>query len=224
MANPATSPAGRQFLEGAREHCRAQAEGDVVVREAFTRLAKQKGRKANRVATVDDARAVGARAVVRNDGSGVALVDTYDNPKLLHAQAQVHVLELSDRNGTLEAAIDMSATIGVKNSVERALAHQMAAAHAEAFKLLRRGNERLEQAECHANLAMMQGLNVEGVRLLNASARMMGAFNAAAETLAKLRTGGKQTVTVVHQHVQVAGGTVAVAGHIEGKGGGDDRG
>ena len=49
---------------------------------------------------------------------------------------------------------------------------------------------------------------VEAARMMNASARAMGAFNDAALTLQRLRTGGQQVVTV--QHVTIKDGGQAV--------------
>jgi hypothetical protein len=52
----------------------------------------------------------------------------------------------------------------------------------------------------------------------------MEAFQNGVAALAKLRGGEQQQVTVVHQHVQVAGGNVAVAGQITREGGADGGG
>jgi hypothetical protein len=57
---------------------------------------------------------------------------------------------------------------------------------------------------------------VDQARHVHAAARLMTAFQDGAATLAKLRHGGRQQVTVVRQHVQVAGGQVAVAGAVQG--------
>jgi hypothetical protein len=57
------------------------------------------------------------------------------------------------------------------------------------------------------------GDQVEACRCTNAAARLMSAFNDAALTLQRLRTGGNQTVTV--QHVNVASGGQAVIGNVQ---------
>jgi hypothetical protein len=54
---------------------------------------------------------------------------------------------------------------------------------------------------------------VEQVRLTNAGARMMQAYQELLLTLQKLRTGGKQTVVV--QHVRVSGGQAVIAGNVK---------
>jgi hypothetical protein len=46
------------------------------------------------------------------------------------------------------------------------------------------------------------------------AARFMDTYQRGLQTLAKIRTGNRQTVTVVHQHIAVAGGQIAVAGAV----------
>src|SRR5262249_10517578 len=56
---------------------------------------------------------------------------------------------------------------------------------------------------------------METCRLANTAARLMATFQEGVQTLAKLRTGGKQVVVVQHQHVYVnAGGQAVVAGDL----------
>ena len=59
-----------------------------------------------------------------------------------------------------------------------------------------------------------QSLSVEAGRMLNASGRMMDAYQHGLLTLAKIRSGGQQTVVV--QHVNVGdGGQAMVAGEVK---------
>jgi len=55
-----------------------------------------------------------------------------------------------------------------------------------------------------------ESANVQGTRLAGAIARMQSSFQAGITTLQKMRTGGQQTVRVVHQYVQVNEGAQAV--------------
>ena len=73
----------------------------------------------------------------------------------------------------------------------------------------------LKMADRSAQYLQRQGNqdNQEAVRCINATARLMGAFNDSALTLQRLRTGGSQTVTV--QHVTVANGGQAVIGNVQ---------
>ena len=111
-------------------------------------------------------------------------------------------------------AIDTAESIQAENSVEKMLAHQMAVAHGASLRLL---NRALSYEA--GGRAMREGDSVEACRLANSAVRLMGAFNDAALTLQKLRTGGNQTVTV--QHVSVAPGAQAVIGNVSTGGRGD---
>ena len=115
--------------------------------------------------------------------------------------ASMERIHLADAAGCYDLAFDTAETIQAENSIEKMLAHQMAACHAHALRMLAKAEEQRDV--------------VEQVRLANGAARLMGAFQGGAATLARLRSGGQQRVTVVHQHVQVAGGQVAIAGHVE---------
>ena len=83
------------------------------------------------------------------------------------------------------------------------LAHQMAVAHEAALRMMDRG----------LSYELKNGRDqTEACRCINAAARLFSAFNDAALTLQRLRTGGSQTVTV--QHVTVASGGQAVIGNV----------
>ena len=102
--------------------------------------------------------------------------------------------------GVLVAAIDAENSAGARNSLEKTLCHQMAAAHESAMRPVGRSSDDRLPA-------------VEQARLSNAAARMMQVFQEGFLTLQKIRTGGKQTVVV--QHVNVSGrGQVVVAGEL----------
>ncbi|MET0530291.1 MAG: hypothetical protein ABW003_18480, partial [Microvirga sp.] len=55
-----------------------------------------------------------------------------------------------------------------------------------------------------------ESANVQGTRLAGAIARMQGTFQSGMLALHKMRSGGQQTVRVVHQHVNVSDGAQAV--------------
>jgi len=89
-------------------------------------------------------------------------------------------------------------------------AHQMAALHTLAMRALGTGERLL-----HDNPSD----TVEGCRVLNTAARLIKAYQEGLATLAKIRSGGRQVVTV--QHVNVSeGGQAVVAGQV---GGGIER-
>jgi hypothetical protein len=99
-------------------------------------------------------------------------------------------------------------------ALEKALAHQAAAAHQLAMRFAATANRWLDhvQAGQTFNEAHRMAM-VEAQRAANASARLMLAYQDAALTLQRLRTGGRQVVQV--QHVQVnSGGQAVVAGKM----------
>jgi hypothetical protein len=107
---------------------------------------------------------------------------------------------------TVDLGIDAAATIDARNSLEKMLAHQMAAAHRMSMQFMRRAEQELRrQNDPEAVL--------EANRCGNAAARMMKAYQEGLLTLGRMRTGGRQVVTV--QHVQVSeGGQAIVAGAV----------
>ncbi len=108
--------------------------------------------------------------------------------------------------------VDTADTIQAANSAELMLAHQLAAAHAGAMKLMGQ----------MTNMMMMQnkavrtddGANLRITRLAGAASRLMQAYQQGLVTLDRLRTGNKQNIIV--QHVQVNdGGQAVVAGKVK---------
>ena len=121
-------------------------------------------------------------------------------------------MELADKAQVLELGIDAAATIKAENSLEKMLAHQMAAAHTLAMELQVEGRELLRLYKRNGHIH--QSLSIEAGRMFNAAARMMDTYQHGLLTIAKVRSGGKQTVVV--QHVSVGdGGRAMVAGQVK---------
>ena len=150
----------------------------------------------------------GANSASRHKRSGEAwgLKETVDNPGRDTVGASRARLGLLVETDTVDLGIDAAATIDARNSLEKMLAHQMAAAHRMSMKFLRRAEQELRrQNDPDAVL--------EANRCTNAAARMMKAYQEGLLTLGRMRTGGRQVVTV--QHVQVSeGGQAIVAGAV----------
>ena len=91
-------------------------------------------------------------------------------------------MEAALKAGVLETALDAAESAGASNSIEKMLAHQMAASHQLAMKLVTGINDQMAPADAG--------------RLTNAVARMMLAFQSGVLTLHKIRTGGTQVVVV----------------------------
>jgi hypothetical protein len=133
---------------------------------------------------------------------------TLDSPTSVAAQASYDRMQLALDLDVLTLALDLAETVQVRNSAEKLLCGQLAAAHQTAMQLLAKSC-----AVGQLTHPEMRGDTVEACRLTNAAARLMSAFNEGLQTLARLRTGGRQVVTV--QHVQVNdGGQAVVAGTV----------
>ena len=131
---------------------------------------------------------------------------------MLAIDASQHRMELADKADVLTLAVDAATTIQAANSLEKMLVHQMAAAHTLALEATCRGARSAESLQAHR--AVHQQLSIEAGRMMNASARMMDTYQHGMLTLAKIRSGGQQTVVV--QHVNVGdGGRAMVAGQVK---------
>ena len=153
------------------------------------------------------------------------LRNTLENPTLVTAEASRDRLHLLDRVGALELGLDLADTINPQNTAELALAHQLAAAHQGAMKLMAQTNEAAKYA------ASNDALSIRAARLAGAASRLMTTYQQGLLTVRQLRQGGKQSVTVTHivQQVNVEdGGQAVVAGNsikrrAKGGGGRNDR-
>jgi len=134
-------------------------------------------------------------------------VDTLQTPDLVKATASLERLRLLMEVGCVELAQDAAETIQPQNSLERMLAGQLTAAHYMAMKFLAKSETRM-----HNTPSWQQEHMLETCRLATTAARFMTVFQEGMQTLAKLRTGGKQVVVV--QHVHVTGGQAVVAGEM----------
>jgi hypothetical protein len=152
----------------------------------------------------------------------VRLYETLSMPQAqLAADASRARLDLIAELGTLEVSLDAARSIAPRNSLEKMLAHQLGAAHVETMNLLKKAQveaNRIPDPKLF-NWPAKAPYQIEAVaKLINAAARLMDNYQRGLLTLARLRSGGQQTVKVVHvhQHVVVAEGAQAVvAGNLD---------
>jgi hypothetical protein len=136
-------------------------------------------------------------------------VDTLQTPDLVKATASLERLRLLMDVGCVELAQDAAETIQPQNSLERMLAGQLTAAHYVAMKFLAKSETQMNNTPSWSQQADM----METCRLATTAARFMTVFQEGLQTLAKLRTGGKQVVVVQHVYVS-EGGQAVVAGDL----------
>jgi hypothetical protein len=121
-------------------------------------------------------------------------------PDWVNLYASRERVELLNRAHVFNLGADTAESIKPKDSTEKMLAHQMAAAHKAALDLLAKSAE--------------QRNTVEQARLANTAARLMDCYQRGMLTLNRIRTGGRQFVTV--QHVRVGeGGQAVITGNVQ---------
>ena len=133
-------------------------------------------------------------------------------PDMLVHDASRERMRLASGAGALTMGLDAAETIQAGNSVEKMLAHQLAAAHSLGIRMLAGAGEELA---AYANSGhLYPHRSIEAARMANTAARLMDAYQRGLMTLDRMRNGGRQVVTV--QHVNVAsGGQAVVAGTVE---------
>ena len=166
-------------------------------------------------------------SVLCENSRALEFFDTVERPDYVAVDASRDRLELANEAGALESGLDLADSIGAKNSAEKMLAHQMAAVHRSAMKMMGLVNYRVERMDgmlLRQGVSMddLQRLNMETCRMAGAVTRMMGSYQQGLLTLHRLRTGGTQHVVVERlQQVNVnEGGQALVAGEMKSKGGG----
>jgi len=208
------SAASAAYLKATKQHAEAAVRehyhdwyGTPQRKDAVAQQAEL-----TRPLTLDECRDKGIEAELLfypDASSEVRLVDTRLSPSVLTAEATRDHLDLANRAGCLDVALDADRTVQPNNSVERMLVFQMAAVHTLGMRMAERAAERLDQPG-----PMGTDASIEASRLANTAARMFSAYTEAALALQKLRSGGHQAIRVLHQHVQVGQGNVAVAGTV----------
>ena len=154
--------------------------------------------------------------------AALAVRSTLEDPDQAAIDASVDrtKLLLSDSLNVVALGLDAANSINAENSLEKMLAHQMAAAHKASFRMLDKSMTMLDRAHAWSNPQAQQAATIESARLMNAASRMMVTFQRGMQTLQKIRTGGNQTMTVQHVHVgegaQAHFGPVKTGGKGEG--------
>ncbi len=112
--------------------------------------------------------------------------------------------------------MDIAETVGAANTLEKMLSHQMAVAHRTAMKLGKHADSAMQRMNALDPTARDRA-SVEVTRMTGSMTRAMLAFQGAAMTLERLRSGGKQTHVV--QYVTVKdGGQAMVNGKMSARG------
>lgn len=145
------------------------------------------------------------------------LVDTLrESPDVLSAEASKRRLQMASKAGCLVDAVDLAQTIKPKNSVEKMLAHQLAALHSLSMTMI--GNAR-DLSRKHMTGLGGQTVSIEAARNAVTAAKLITAFQTGMLALDRVRRGGRQTVKVIYQQVAVnEGGQAVVTGSVKARG------
>jgi hypothetical protein len=138
-------------------------------------------------------------------------IDTVKNPSMVTAEASRARQDLANNAGVLSETLDLCETIGARDNTERNLAAQMAIAHKVAMLSGRQACECLEFGRGALDPRHREQYSIQGQRYTNTMARASAEYQNAMLTVQKLRSGGKQNITVTHiQNTQVNDGGKAV--------------
>jgi hypothetical protein len=148
----------------------------------------------------------------------IDIVRTY--PDWLVHTASRDRMRLAANAGALEMGLDASVTINASNSLEKMLAHELAAAHSLGMRMIAGAGEELA---AYANSGhKFPHRSIEAARMANTAARLMDVYQRGMLALDRIRNGGRQVVTVQHVNV-AAGGQAVVAGNVGHPEGGTGR-
>lgn len=108
-------------------------------------------------------------------------------PDLLSVEATIQRANLADKAGVFELAIETAENVSAKNSIQKMLAHQLAAAHRHSMRLLAESEKETDPQWSVKKVAL--------------ATRLMDTYARAALTLQRLQSGPSQSIVV--QQVQV---------------------
>lgn len=158
----------------------------------------------------EEALGASSAAVIGSGGEVIkpqtaGFVDTLTLPTVAAVDASNHRTDLLTMVGSDVAsmALDAAETIQAGNSLEKMLAHQMAAIHDAGMRMVHR-----------ANLIQDPGL---AAKTLNCAMKGFSAYQGAVGALRQLR--GNQQQHIVVQHVNVGAGGQAMVGTVNARGG-----
>ena len=103
-----------------------------------------------------------------------AMIDTLERPTTISVRASERRLELLEQAGALQAGLDAAHTAKASNSIEKMLAHQIAAAHVAALKLLAYIPTAPTPTEFTPRRPSASSQVAEIARISTAAARLMG--------------------------------------------------
>ena len=172
-------------------------------------------RKVQELSTPQYAPTVIGGEVLPEPSGNLSLHDTLADPDTVAVDASVERTDLLERARVLELGLDLARTINAGNSMEKILAHGIAACHANAMQLLGEATYRNSSNQNHEVIALKK---------IGAATRLLATAQNGMETLLRIRTAGQQTITVKQIHINGGQNMIASTLTPRGKGeGGEER-
>jgi hypothetical protein len=141
------------------------------------------------------------------------LVDTVrESPDVLAAHASRTRLELASKAGVLDLGVDLAETIKARNSLEKMIAHQLAALHSLAMNAAARAND---LTKLHKSFPGEHAYSIEANRNAATAGRLVTTIIDGYAALDRVRRGGRQTIKVIQQVAVAPGGKAVVAGSMK---------
>jgi len=194
--------------------------GDVVGSSIYGISAESMSREADDLTELESSPQIVAGEVVPTtaDRKGFVMNDTLRSPDSAAVDASIARTDLllQDNADITALAVDAANSIGADNSLEKMLAHQLAAAHDASMRLMNSAVGVTQEVAGNTHPAFQEEGAAHAAKLYNSAARLMNTFQQGLLALNKIRNGGRQTVTV--QHVNVSDGGQAVIGNVQGGG------
>jgi hypothetical protein len=162
---------------------------------------------ADKYLTLDNipARGVGGEFIQQTGDKSSVVCPPREKIDRVNTDASFDRLELIQKNGVLNMALDVAEAVGASNAAEQMVAHQMAATHRMSLDLM-------------AEAANVRD-PIEKCRLANTAAKLMDTCQKGLLTINKVRNGGQQVMTVQHVHVTDCGQAV-INGSVDTRGAG----
>jgi hypothetical protein len=149
-----------------------------------------------------------------DSGPSSVIADTLAHPDTAAIEASITRTELllTANTDIVALGVDAAASAKADNSLEKMLAHQIAALHALTMKTATRALEFERRLETSSG-GGKQADTVEFSRLVQAASRASSAFQDGLITMQRLRNGNSQTMTI--RHISIEAGAQAIIGDVK---------
>jgi hypothetical protein len=129
------------------------------------------------------------------------------DPTSVSLDSSTKRLELLERVDAVAPALDAADSIKARNSLERMLAHQMSVAHVTAMELL-------AEAKHIRGASTSENAQILSLKKQNMARMFLDVYVRQMEALVRIRSGGRQNITVTYKNVNVTGGQALIADKV----------